>query len=133
MEQDNLFIAPTLQASYRTLHELSDQSDVARDRRRKLQQFEITFYYWGRCGIRAQSIWRSTPWSKTHGGRRHGYSTSPCFRDGQCSKNSRHEDSVGMLTPEKRADFVIVRRSPLEDISALCEAEAIFLAGEGII
>ena len=131
MEQDNIFIAPTLQASYRTLHELSDQLDVARERRRKLQQFDITFVA-GTDAVYMLSPFGDLPLGvKLMVENGMDIQEALAFATANTARALGIEDNVGTLTPGKKADFVVLRRSPLKDISALCEVEAVFLAGEG--
>jgi len=133
MEQDNPFIAPTLQACYRTLHELSDQSDVARERLRKLQQFDITFVAGTDAGYMPNPFGDLPLGVKLMVENGMDIQEALAFATVNAARVLGIEGSVVTLTPGKKADFADLRRNPLEDISALCEVEAVFLTGQGII
>jgi imidazolonepropionase-like amidohydrolase len=47
---------------------------------------------------------------------------SPALRDSSC----------GTLEPGKRADFVLLRRNPLDDITAVYEVDSVFRGGRQV-
>ena len=64
---------------------------------------------------------------------RHGWSELEALIAGTANGASVLNDpSCGTLEPGKRADFVLLRRNPLEDISALYEVDHVFRGGRQV-
>ena len=139
-----IFLCPTLQASYRTAEAGIEPTEEARGRRRKMvaDTLEICARLVRYDGIRwvagSDAGYMLNPFGDFVLGLRLmveiGLSPRQVLLAATrtAAQALRISARLGTLRPGRFADFVVLRRNPLDDISAVAEVEAVYLGGKRV-
>jgi imidazolonepropionase-like amidohydrolase len=143
MEREGVYIAPTLQASYRTLHELRSQTEAERSRRGKLvRDALINFRRMQEHSIRfvagTDAGYMINPFGDLHIGLRLMVENGMSERDAlQTATGGSAEalglgGSIGRIAPGYEADLVVLRGDPTMDITACGRVNAVYRGGHPV-
>ncbi len=143
MEREDVFIAPTLQASYRTLHELRSQTEAQRSRREKLvRDALINFRRMQEHSIRfvagTDAGYMINPFGDLHIGLRLMVENGMSERDALQAATAGSaqalglDDSIGRIALGYEADLVVLQGDPTTDITACGRVSAVYRGGRPV-
>lgn len=141
IEQSQVFVGPTLQTSYRILHEPSSSVDPREEIRKKLNDDVLSnFQIFAQMNLRliagSDAGFLITRFDELHLGLRlmveHGLSTHRAIQSAttEAAAALRLQDRIGCIGPGMAADLLVVRGDPLSDITSLRDVEAVFVRGQ---
>jgi len=142
--KNGVVVAPTLQASYRTLHELPGQTEAQKTRRRQLlDDALVNFQRMQAHDIRfvagTDAGYMLNPFGDLTLGVRLMVENGMRLADALASATVNSAEAlgkkgeIGELVPGARADIVVIERNPLEDVHALDRVHTVFLDGQRVL
>lgn len=140
MQRDTVFIAPTLQASYRTLHELPGQTAEQLSRRRKLvvdalDNFRRMLSYDVQVVAGTDAGYMLNPFGDLPLGLSLMVQSGMPERDAlaaatlQSARALGLDSAIGRISPGYEADLVVLGGDPIADISSCRRIRAVYRAG----
>jgi len=144
LEERGVFVAPTLQASYRTMHELAGQTTAQKTRRAQLVHDAFSNFR-RMTGRRIRWLagtdagYMINEFGDLHLGLRLMVENGMAPRDALVAATTASAEALGLTGVAGRiaeghaADLVVLAENPLDDIRACHQVVAVYRAGERVV
>jgi imidazolonepropionase-like amidohydrolase len=143
VRDQGVFVAPTIQAIYRTWRELVGQKEVDQKRREKIYRETVEVFvrllkYNLRFVSGSDAGWLLNPFGDLALGLklmvRAGMTASAALQTATTTAAAAlwMEGHIGCLSPGAEADIIVLPGNPLESIDVLRQVEEVFIAGQRV-